>query len=141
MIQTELKSIEKANPGDAFIVNQWRKNILPAITGTKPLAHAGTSAASDWIKEQTLRFANSDFMKAVAGQNKTAKRFVNNLRRWSTDRTGDEFNMQGGLTKALYVSHLGLNMGTITNNLMQPLQSVHQLGLKIRLKLMASHLR
>jgi len=134
LIQTELKSIEKANPGDAFIVNQWRKNILPAITGTKPLAHAGTSAASDWIKEQTLRFANSDFMKAVAGQNKTAKRFVNNLRRWSTDRTGDEFNMQGGLTKALYVSHLGLNMGTITNNLMQPLQSVHQLGLKNTVK-------
>ena len=134
LIQTELKAIEKANPNDAFIVNQWRKNILPAITGTKPLAHAGTSAASDWIKEQTLRFANSDFMKAVAGENKTAKRFVNNLRRWSTDRTGDEFNMQGGLTKALYVSHLGLNMGTIANNLMQPLQSVHQLGLKNTIK-------
>ena len=134
LIQTELSAIEKANPNDAFIVNQWRKNILPAITGTKPLAHAGTSAASDYIKEQTLRFANSDFMKAVAGENRTAKRFVNNLRRWSTDRTGDEFNMQGGLTKALYVSHLGLNMGTIVNNLMQPLQSVHQLGLRNTVK-------
>jgi hypothetical protein len=135
LIETELDAISFANQGDPFIVNQWRRNILPAITGVKPIGMAATSAANGWIKEQALRFANSEFMKAVAGENKTAKRMVNSLRRWSTDLTGSEFDaISGKITRALYVSHLGLNSGTVINNMMQPLQSIHILGFKNTVK-------
>ena len=135
LIETELEAISTANQGDPFIVNQWRRNILPAITGVKPIGMAATSASNAWIKEQALRFANSDFMKAVASENKTAKRMVNSLRRWSTDLTGSEFDaVSGKVTRALYISHLGLNSGTVINNMMQPLQSIHLLGFKNTVK-------
>ena len=135
LIETELDAIGNATEGQPFIVNQWRRNILPAITGVKPLGMAATSSANAWIKQQALQFANSDFMKAVAGENKTAKRMVNSIRRWSTDLTGGEFDaISGKVTRALYVSHLGLNSGTVINNMMQPLQSIHLLGFKNTVK-------
>ena len=128
LIDTELRSTATERPGDKYSSNLWRKHILPAITGIRPLDDGTHIAVAGQIRQGVERLANSRFMKAIEAKGGHSGRFVTDMRRWATDSTGMEFMPMGAITRSLYVSHMGLNLGTVLVNMLQPLQSVHQLG-------------
>ena len=134
LIESELQAMTTANPEDKYLVEQWRRNIIPAALGIKPADDAAHQAAAGYAREGAKRLANSRFMRAVEGQNKYAAQFVQQLRAWGNDSAADEFMPWQAATRLLYGSHMGLNMGTVLINLLQPLQSVHQLGFRNTVK-------
>lgn len=97
--------------------------LVDRVQGAKPMK----DFLSETVAHQTQRvagmLANSPFMKSVAGENSYGKKFVQSLKQASeapitesaSSRTGRE------LTKLLYSSHLGFNLGSASLNLMQPL--------------------
>lgn len=135
LIDTELDSV-RFEPGgeDKYYVNLWRKHIIPAAIGIRPQGEGAHYAAAGVIRTASERLANSKFMRAVEARGGFGARFVTDLRRWATDSTGDEFSPFQNVTRALYASHMGLNVGTVLVNLLQPIQSVHQLGFKETVK-------
>lgn len=140
LIDTELDVIAKENPGDKYQTQLWRTHIIPALTGIKPVTEGSQAAAAGMIRRGVERAMDTRFFRAVEKQGGKAGRFVSDMRRWATDSTGEEFGALGPITRSLYVSHMGLNVGTVLVNLMQPLQSVHQLGFKNTVKAYAQSL-
>lgn len=130
LMDTELRNIGEDSPGDSYVVGLWREHILPGIMGIRPLDDASHIASAGVIHEASRRLANSRLFRAIEARGGAGGRFVTDLRRWATDSTGLEFNPLNNVTKALYVSHMGLNPGTVLINLLQPLQSIHHLGFK-----------
>ena len=130
LLDSDLQAQAKAHTDNEFAVNLWRKHVIPSMFGIKPVDDAAHVAAASKMREATLRFANSNFMRAVEGQNKTAARFIQQMRTWGLDAAGDSVMPWQAATKVLYASHLGLNMGSALINTMQPLQAVHVLGFK-----------
>jgi len=130
LMETDLDDAALQNPRDKNFVNLWRKHIIPAISGIRPVDEAAHVASATLMQEAALRLANSKFMTAIEARGGYGGRIVRDLRRWATDSTGLEFSPFTNVTRGLYASHMGLNMGTVIMNLMQPLQSIHQLGFK-----------
>jgi len=135
LIDAELDSV-RFEPGgeDKYYVNLWRKHIIPAAVGIKPQGEGASAAAAGVIRSAAEKLANSKFMRAVEDRGGWGNRFVRDLRRWATDSTGDEFRPFQSITRGLYASHMGLNVGTVLVNLLQPIQSVHHLGFKETVK-------
>lgn len=113
-----------------YATDLWRRHILPATFGIKPLEDAAHVAAASKIRGAVGALADSKFMRAVEAENKHAARFVQGMRTWANDPMGDNVLPWQNVTKTLYMSHLGLNFGSALINLLQPLQSVHQLGFR-----------
>ncbi len=134
LIEADLQAMTDANPQDKHIVHQWRTNIIPAALGIKPADDAAHRAAAGFAREGARRLADSRFMRAVERQGKYAAQFVQQMRAWGNDLAGDEFLPWQSVTRLMYGSHMGLNMGTVLINLLQPLQSIHQLGFKNTVK-------
>ena len=130
LIEGDLNALVKANTNDTFVIDQWRKNIIPASLGIKPIDDAAHAAAAGMTREYVRRFADSGLMKAVERKGGYAARVVQQMRAWGNDSAGDEFLPWQAATRLMYGSHMGLNMGTVLVNLLQPLQSVHQLGFR-----------
>ncbi len=130
LIDTDIEVEARADPKDKYYPELWRKHILPAIAGIRPVDGAAHVAAAGLIKRQTQALADSKFMRKVEAKGGYAGKFVTDMRRWATDSTDLEFSPFQSITRQLYASHMGLNVGTVLINLLQPLQSVHQLGFK-----------
>ena len=140
LLDTELRVIGTENPADKYQVQLWRTHVIPALTGIKPATEGAQAAAAGMVRRGVEQVMNSRFFRQVEKQGGKAGRFVSDMRRWATDSTGEEFGALGPITRSLYVSHMGLNVGTVLINLMQPLQSVHQLGFKNTVKAYAQSL-
>lgn len=134
LMDTDLEDASLQSPGDKYFVNLWRKHIIPAVSGIRPMDEAAHVASATLMQNAALRLADSRFMRAIEDRGGYGKRIVQDLRRWATDSTGLEFSPFTNVTRALYASHMGLNIGTVIMNLLQPLQSVHQLGFKNTVK-------
>jgi len=134
LIDGDLRAMDKANPEDKYLVDQWRRNIIPASIGIKPLEDGVHAAVSSQFREGARRLADSGLMKAVERSGGYAAKFVQQLRAWGNDVAADEFLPWQAATRLMYGSHMGLNMGTVLINLLQPLQSVHQLGFRNTVK-------
>jgi len=130
LMDADLDAAALAMPEDKYAVDLWRKHVIPATLGIKGQDEAAHMAAASKMRESALRLANSGLMKAVEGMGSYPARFVQELRAWGTDPMGDATLPWQAVTKTLYASHLGLNMGSAIINLLQPLQAVHQLGFK-----------
>ena len=128
LMDNDLRSQVKGESNDKFAVDMWRRDIIPAVMGIKPIEDGAGNASARVIREQARRLADSKFMRAVEGTSDYAARYVQQLRTWGNDAAGDGASPWQGVSRALYASHLGLNMGSALINLMQPLQSVHHLG-------------
>jgi hypothetical protein len=130
LMDADLDAAAKAFPNDPHSVDLWRKHVIPATLGIKGQDEAAHMAAASKIREQALALANSGLMRAVEKMGSYPAKFVQELRAWGADPMGDATLPWQAVTKTLYASHLGLNMGSAIINLLQPLQSVHQLGFK-----------
>lgn len=128
LMDADLKAQSTASNLNTHAVTLWRKHIIPATLGIKGQDEAAHMAAASQMRESALRFANSKFMKAVERTGTYPARFVQELRAWGADPMGDSTMPWQAVTKTLYASHLGLNMGSAIINLLQPIQSVHHLG-------------
>jgi len=134
LMHADLQAAALATPDDKFAVDLWRKHVIPAMMGIKDADSAAQMAAATQIRQGALRLANSKFMRAVEGTGKYPAQFVQQLRAWGNDPMADEALPWQSVTRLLYGSHLGLNMGSAIINLLQPLQSVHQTGFKNTVK-------
>lgn len=134
MLDTDLKAQVSANPQEKFAVDLWRRHIIPATLGIKPVEDAAHVAAATRVREGARRLADSKFMRAVERQGEIPARFVQQMRAWGNDSAGDSVMPWQSVTKLLYGSHMGLNMGTVLINLLQPIQSIHQLGFRNTVK-------
>ena len=130
LMEGELQAQTRLSGEDKFSVELWRKHILPATMGIKPASDAAQLAAAQTFRESARRLADSKFMRAIEGQGKYAARFVQQMRAWGNDSAGDSLVPWQSATRLLYGSHMGLNVGTVLINLLQPLQSIHQLGFR-----------
>ena len=128
MMHGDLEAQAKAHPEDKYAVELWRKHIIPATLGIKGQDEAAHMAAASQMREAALRFSNSKFMKAVERTGAYPARFVQELRTWGADPMGDATLPWQAVTKTLYASHLGLNVGSALINMLQPLQSLHHMG-------------
>ena len=128
MMDADLKAQATASNLNASAVGLWRKHIIPATLGIKGQDEAAHMAAASEMREGALRLANSRFMKTVEKAGSYPARFVQELRAWGADPMGDEALPWQAVTKTLYASHLGINMGSAIINMLQPIQSLHHLG-------------
>jgi hypothetical protein len=128
MMHADLQAQAVASPEDKYAVDLWRKHIIPATLGIKGQDEAAHLAAASQMREAALRFSNSGFMKAVERTGSYPARFVQELRAWGADPMGDATLPWQAVTKTLYASHLGLNIGSALINMLQPIQSLHHLG-------------
>ncbi len=134
LMDADLRAVQAAQPNEKFSIGLWRNHILPTMFGVKPMDDAAQAVASATIRESALRLANSRFMKTVERMGGVPARFVQEMRMWGNDPMADPNQPWGAATRLLYSSHLGLNMGSAIINLLQPLQTVHQYGMKASAK-------
>jgi hypothetical protein len=130
LMEGDLQAQATARPEDRFAIDLWRKEILPATMGIKPVESAAHVATAKMMREATRRLADSRLMRAVERGGGYSAQFVQQMRAWGNDEEGDRVSPWQSVTRLLYGSHMGLNMGTVLINLLQPLQSIHQLGFR-----------
>ena len=130
LMEGELKAQALMSDDNKHAVDLWRKEILPSVMGIKPVESAAHMVAAKRMRYAAKVFADTGLMRAVEKGGGYSARFVQQLRAWGNDEAGDNVSPWQSATRLLYGSHMGLNMGTVLINLLQPLQSVHMLGFK-----------
>ena len=130
LMKSNLKDAAIESPGDKDYVDLWERHIIPAVTGIRPIDETSHRAAATMFQKAALKLANSRFFQAIESRGGYGRKFVRDLRVWATNADPTGLPLFENTTRYLYGTHLGLNMGTVLLNLMQPLQSVHQLGFK-----------
>jgi len=130
LMDGDLGAQAKASDDNKHAVSLWRNDILPALMGIKPVESAAHVVAAKKMRRAAVAFADSGLMRAVERGGGYSARFVQQLRAWGNDEAGDGVSPWQSVTRLLYGSHMGLNVGTVLINLLQPLQSIHQLGFR-----------
>ncbi len=130
LMKSSLDDAAMESVGDRDYVDLWQRHIIPAVAGIKPIDETSMRASATMFQNAALKIANSRFFTAIERKGGYPRRFVQDLRKWATSADPSGMPLFDDATRYLYGSHLGLNMGTVILNLMQPLQSVHQLGFR-----------
>ena len=97
--------------------------LLERLQGNMPLKDMISEYATVRAKETATWLAKSKFFTKVGEQNETADKFIKNLKHFGEQSVTETSSSAAGrgLTKLFYASHLGMNLGSASLNLMQPL--------------------
>jgi len=120
-IAREIRNTETSGGQQAY--RYIMDTLIERVQGAKPMK----DFLSETVAHQTQRvagmLADSPFMKSVAGENKYGQKFVQSLKQAANNPITESASSRTGreLTKLLYSSHLGFNLGSASLNLMQPL--------------------
>ena len=120
MLEGTVKSIDDVRTRE-FITG----HVLPTLTGRKGV----NDVLSEVVFQNTQRFikatAESPLGKMIEDSGEPGKKFVTQMKNWSEKaeqniRSGEFGGISGRGAQALYASHLGLNLGSVMLNMLQP---------------------
>lgn len=120
MLEGTVKSIDDVRTRE-FITG----HVLPTLTGRKGV----NDVLSEVVFQNTQRFikatAESPLGKMIEDSGEPGKKFVTQMKNWSEKaeeniRSGEFGGVSGRGAQALYASHLGLNLGSVMLNMLQP---------------------
>jgi hypothetical protein len=101
------------------------ENVLPTITGRRHVSDVVNEAVTKFMEKSIDGLANSALGRAIEKTGDPGKKFIGQMKEWVDDPTRKALrknaNYTGGLSRGLYASHLGLNLGSIQLNMLQPL--------------------
>ncbi len=121
MLEGTVQSIDDTRTQE-FILD----SVLPTLTGRKGV----NDVVSEAVFKNTQRFINYTATGAagriIAGTGEPGKRLVEQMKNWSEKaeqniRSGEFGGISGRGAQALYASHLGLNLGSVMLNMLQPI--------------------
>ena len=120
-IAREIRNTETSGGQQAY--RYIMDTLIDRVQGSKPMKDFLSETVAHQTKKVAGMMANSPFMKSVAADNPTARKFVQTLKQASENPITESSSSRTGreLTKLLYSSHLGFNLGSASLNLMQPL--------------------
>jgi len=98
-------------------------DVLPMVMGERTIEDTLYKSAVDSTRDTMKWLASGPIGDGIGKLGPWGKQFRDEILRFSEDdqAIGSLSSLSGTLAKGLYVSHLGLNMGSVTLNMLQPL--------------------
>lgn len=106
---------------DPYLRDVMQKVLVPKVLGVSQTKHAAAMNALIVGKKAAKAFVDSDVGKAVRAEG-WGKKFIDDMDWWATQPTEmrTASSLSHGTANLLYSSHLGLNVGSVVLNMMQP---------------------
>ena len=102
------------------------KSVIPTLVGRKGVNDVVSEAVFKFTQQAVGGLAKSKVGETIAGTGPQGKKLIQQMTNWSDKteqniRSGQFGGLSGQTARALYSSHLGLNMGSVMLNMLQPI--------------------
>jgi hypothetical protein len=102
------------------------ESVLPSIMGRKANTDIVSENVFKFTQQAVRGLANSSLGKTIENSSDSGANLVQQMRNWSDKvemnlESGKFGGVSGATSRALYASHLGLNMGSVMLNMLQPI--------------------